>query len=161
MKQKFTLTVAILTLIELICLCIPSSIVETTYVKEGHFYVPTYTHSRNIFGVWTSTGKTLGFLLAILLFFSFVAFLLNYLHKNPISKITPWLSVASAIMLGIYGLYAGVFADVRDAYFSNSWDLGWLFYVAILLHAVCVLLAILIRFKKDDAPKTPAEKLEQ
>lgn len=33
MKQKFTLTAAILTLIEFVCLCVPFSLVEVIYRK--------------------------------------------------------------------------------------------------------------------------------
>lgn len=44
MKQKFTLTAAILTLIEFVCLCVPFSLVEVIYYRSsnGIGHTPTY-----------------------------------------------------------------------------------------------------------------------
>lgn len=48
----------------------------------------------------------MGALLAIMLLASFALFLLDYLQKNPLSKITPWLPVLGAVMLGYFTMYA-------------------------------------------------------
>ena len=52
MKQKFTLTAAILTLIEFVCLCVPFSLVEVIYYRSsnGIGHTPTYFNNTNIFG---------------------------------------------------------------------------------------------------------------
>ena len=102
----------------------------------------------------------MGALLAIMLLASFALFLLDYLQKNPLSKITPWLPVLGAVMLGYFTMYASELATINDGDIIYRWRLGWLFYVAILLHVVSVLLAILIRFKKDDTSKSTAGKSE-
>ena len=77
-----------------------------------------------------------------------------------LSKITPWLPVLGAVMLGYFTMYASELATINDGDVIYRWRLGWLFYVAILLHVVSVLLAILIRFKKDDTSKSTAGKSE-
>lgn len=162
MKQKFTLTAAILTLIEFVCLCVPFSLVEVIYYRSsnGIGHTPTYFNNTNIFDIWSSKGRLMGALLAIMLLASFALFLLDYLQKNPLSKITPWLPVLGAVMLGYFTMYASELATINDGDVIYRWRLGWLFYVAILLHVVSVLLAILIRFKKDDTSKSTAGKSE-
>ncbi len=62
MKQKFTLTAAILTLIEFVCLCVPFSLVEVIYYRSsnGIGHTPTYFNNTNIFGIWSSKGETHG-----------------------------------------------------------------------------------------------------
>ena len=154
MKQKLSLCIVILLVLETICFFVPGCIrpvywkVITSGIQQGHLQKTYPDQVFNIFYVDPAYGLAIA--LTVVMIASLGLFLLVSLRPNiKLEKVACFSSFISLAVLVAYTYYTCAIAQLV---FNDSsryeWTIGWLYYIIIALHILTVILSLVVKYKK-------------
>lgn len=157
MKQKLSLGIIILIVLETICFFVPGCIRPVYWERQGGSLIRTFPDQDfNIFDVDPAYRLAVG--LTVVMIISLGLFLLVFLRpQQKLGKIVYFSPIISLAVLVAYTYYACAIAQLV---FSDSsryeWTIGWLYYVIIALHILTVILSLVVKYKKFEDRETKA-----
>ena len=162
MKQKLSLCIVILLVLETICFFVPGCIrpvywkVITSGIQQGHLQKTYPDQVFNIFDVDPAYGLAIA--LTAVMLASLGLFLMFSLRPNKnLEKVACISSFISLALLVAYTYYTCVIAE--DVFSDSSryeWTIGWLFYIIIALHSLTFILSLVVKFKKFEEKEAKA-----
>lgn len=149
MKQKLSLCIVILIVLETICFFVPGCIRPVYWKNEGWSLLKTYPNQVfNIFDVDPAYGLAIA--LTAVMIATLGLFLLVFLRpQHKLEKIVYFSPIISLVVLIVFTYYTCAIA--KDVFSDGSryeWTIGWLYYIILALHIVTVILSVVVKYKK-------------
>lgn len=149
MKQKLSLCIVILIVLETICFFVPGCIRPVYWKNEGWSLHKTYPNQVfNIFDVDPAYGLAIA--LTAVMIATLGLFLLVFLRpQHKLEKIVYFSPIISLVVLIVFTYYTCAIAkDVFSDGSQYEWTIGWLYYIILALHIVTVILSLVVKYKK-------------